>query len=180
MLIRLPFLFSFQSESNLGLLWGEHRRSGTNEHIRWFQSESNLGLLWGYRRLADFFAPASRLGFNPNQISAYYGGQAKTSIKRSTLSFNPNQISAYYGGFWQILPGRLDCWCFNPNQISAYYGGWCFWPAVKPGKRFQSESNLGLLWGTIVIMLTLQVAISFNPNQISAYYGGLLFLTIAM
>ena len=36
---------------------------------------------------------------------------------------------------------------FNPNQISAYYGGSKAWSRTGSPLKFQSESNLGLLWG---------------------------------
>ena len=89
--------------------------------------------------------------------------------------FNPTQISAYYGG---PCMGHWDCIfvdCFNPNQISAYYGGekmdiinlfvrvsiriksrLIMGAAVslnydETNGEFQSESNLGLLWGPLMV-----------------------------
>ena len=61
-----------------------------------FQSESNLGLLWG---ALIVLSPGCYFRFNPNQISAYYGGRVTpVTVSCKSLCFNPNQISAYYGG----------------------------------------------------------------------------------
>ena len=111
-----------------------------------FQSESNLGLLWG---AVLFLVACWFIGFNPNQISAYYGGKV---MKKKTLDpktgFNPNQISAYYGGL------RLrSCWswCTLPVSIRIksrlIMGGIDFDGLSETDQEFQSESNLGLLWG---------------------------------
>ena len=71
----------FQSESNLGLLWGHQGLSGPVARPRWFQSESNLGLLWGVS--GYIIAKDPDTSFNPNQISAYYGGYILARLHHS-------------------------------------------------------------------------------------------------
>ena len=128
----------------------------------------------GGRRLAIHRKRNVWRGFNPNQISAYCGGLEPSSEQsRAEYGFNPNQISAYCGG--AAPPWRMDpAECFNPNQISAYCGGILTGILIVVVLfTFQSESNLGLLWGEPApVAESAAEKERFNPNQISAYCGG--------
>ena len=53
------------------------------DSIKMFQSESNLGLLWGLESIRTL--GGSTVGFNPNQISAYYGGILCAAMQREMV-----------------------------------------------------------------------------------------------
>ena len=111
-----------------------------------FQSESNLGLLWGkWGCNADCCIHS---GFNPNQISAYCGGSRSADHLRGLILVSIR------------IKSRLIVGAFRSTLRWAI------------GYRFQSESNLGLLWGTAGLTFTKPDS-CFNPNQISAYCGGI-------
>ena len=93
-------------------------------------------------------SPDKLFGFNPNQISAYYGGACPTFFLLSLSCFNPNQISAYYGGNNASVQSSSGQSMFqsesNLGLLWGYDGPATIWGDCS---KFQSESNLGLLWG---------------------------------